>query len=509
MSSSEPSPAQPRRSRALPDLPALSRRSALVAGAIVVLLVVALVVALTGGGASGGAPPADGATRLVPADALVYVHLSTDAGRPGTQAAKALAERFPSFEPARRSLLRRLSAPGCPVDTKALADGREAALALVDIGGGDAGSLVLLDTGDDKAVPDRTCGTIKTAKLGRFLVIGQAQTLPLARALAAGKGKSLADAPDYRRELARLPASRVADAWVSQDGVQRLLAPQGGLLGGAGTLLNQPGLKATAAALTSRKGGAELVVRSLRDPKAGTSGSFKPFTPTIQDEIPSDAFAFLGLSSISGAAGRLLGLAGGQTAQLAPLLTRAGVALSPLLSLFKGQVGVTITAAVPAPVLTLVTKAKDPEQAAATLARARPTIAKLLRPASGKVPEWKRIGDTFRLRPTAGIELDYAVVRDLIVVSTRASGITAVRNSKQSLPQTDAWRQAAPNTEKPVTSLVFLDFNQLLRLGEQTGLNDSSQYLAVKDDLQKLKSVSSRSSSEGDESTVELFLSIP
>jgi hypothetical protein len=506
VSSPDPSSAEPRRSLKGPDL---SRRSLLLAGAIALLVLVALVVAVTGGGSGDGDPPAAGATRLVPADALVYLHLSTDADRKGTQAAKDLAERFPGYEPARRSLLRRLSAPGCPVDTKALQGGREAALALVDIGGGDAGSLVLLDTGDDKAVDDRTCGTFQTTKLGRFLVIGQPQTVAMARSRAAGKGKALADAADYKRELERLPASRVADAWVSQDGVQRLLAPQGGLLGAAGTLLNQPGLKATAAAFTSRKGGAELLVRSLRDPKVASSVSFKPFTPTIQDEVPSDAFAFLGLSSISGAAGRLLGLAGTQTAALAPLLARAGVALNPLLSLFKGQVAVTITAATPAPVLTLITKTEDPAKAARTLAKARPTIARLLRPASGKVPEWKRIGDGFRLRPTAGIELDYAVVRDLVVVSTRASGIAAVRDSKTSLPETDAWRQAAPNTEKPVTSLVFLDFNQLLRLGEQTGLNDSSAYLAVKDDLQKLKSVSSRSSSEGDESTVELFLSVP
>jgi hypothetical protein len=507
-SSAAPPEPRPTLADRLPAVGDLSRRTVVVAGAILALLVAALAVALAGGGGDD-APPATGATRLVPSDTLVYLHLSTDAARSGTARAKALADRFPGYEPARRSLLKRLSAPGCPVDTKALSDGREAALALVDIGGGDAGSLVLLDTGSDKPVADRNCGTIHTAKLGRFLVIGQDQTIAMARKLAAGKGKPLAENADYRRELAKLPAGRVADAWVSQGGVQRLLAPQGGLLGAAGTLLNQPGLKATAAALTAGKGGARLVVRSLRDPKAGSSGSFAPFTPTIQDSVPSDAFAFLGLSSISGAAGRLLGLAGGQTAQLAPLLTRASVELSPLLSLFKGQVGVTITSAIPAPVLTLVTKTTDPAKARTALAGAQSTIANLLRPASGRVPQWMRVGDGYRLRPTAGIELDYAVVHDLIVVSTRASGIAAVRDSKKSLPETDLWQQAAPDTEKPVTSLVFLDFNQLLRLGEQTGLNDSSAYLAVKDDLQKLKSVSSRSSSTGDESTVELFLSIP
>ena len=39
--------------------------------------------------------------------------------------------------------------------------------------------------------------------------------------------------------LAKLPADRVADGWLSADGVRRLLAPQGGLLGAVGTLVDQ------------------------------------------------------------------------------------------------------------------------------------------------------------------------------------------------------------------------------------------------------------------------------
>ena len=50
--------------------------------AMVVVLVVA-VIAIAGGGGDGGSakPPASAAAGLVPADALVYVHLSTDTSR--------------------------------------------------------------------------------------------------------------------------------------------------------------------------------------------------------------------------------------------------------------------------------------------------------------------------------------------------------------------------------------------------------------------------------------------
>ncbi|MCW3040290.1 MAG: hypothetical protein JWM31_2195, partial [Solirubrobacterales bacterium] len=457
---------------------------------------------------SGGddRPPAALATRLVPANALVYVHLSTDTGRSGTRAARALAERFPGFKALRATLVKRLSAPGCQVPATALKNSREIALALVDTGRGNAGSLVYVDTGDESKLPERTCGAIQTGKFGRFLVIGQPQSIVIARQLAAGKGRTLAADPRYRRELRRLPAARVADLWVTRDGVQRLLAPQGGILGAAGTLLDQPGLIATAGAVTAADQGARVVLRSL---KSGKGSDLPAFTPRLPDSVPGSAFAYLGLKGISGAAGRLLGLAGAQTAGLAPLLARAGADLGPLLRLFAGEVAITITPDTPVPVLSIITRATDPNAAAATLAAARPKVARLLAASPGDVPEWKKIGDSYRLRPAAGVELDYKVVRDLVVVSTRQAGLAAVRDSKSPLSGTAGWRRSVGKTSNPVTSLVFLDFNQLLRLGEQTGLNDSRAYLAAKDDLQRLKSVGARSSSDGDESTVELLLSFP
>jgi hypothetical protein len=60
-----------------------------------------------------------------------------------------------------------------------------------------------------------------------------------------------------------------------------------------------------------------------------------------------------------------------------------------------------------------------------------------------------------------------------------------------------------------VSSVLFLDFTELLRLGEQTGLGDSRAYQSVRDDLQKVRAVGAWSSGAGDESTAEINLSIP
>jgi hypothetical protein len=60
-----------------------------------------------------------------------------------------------------------------------------------------------------------------------------------------------------------------------------------------------------------------------------------------------------------------------------------------------------------------------------------------------------------------------------------------------------------------VTSVLFLDFSQLLRLGEQTGLTRSAQYNALRPDLQKVRAVGLSSTSGETDSTAELFLQIP
>ena len=60
-----------------------------------------------------------------------------------------------------------------------------------------------------------------------------------------------------------------------------------------------------------------------------------------------------------------------------------------------------------------------------------------------------------------------------------------------------------------MSSLLFLDFTQLLRLGEQTGLRDSRDYLAIAPDLEKVQAVGVSSTAEEGSSTSEISLLIP
>jgi len=491
------------------------RIRAAVAGALLVLVVVAAI-ALAGGGGSSSAPP-DEAAKLVPSTALVYLHLSTDTGRDATKTALKLAQRFPSFVRLRDSLLRRLQDPRCGTDL-GKQHGKEAALALLNTQTGTAGSLVLVDTGKEHRTADtKGCGLVSETYIGRFLAIGQLDSLSAARALAraGAKGSSLARNPDFEKAMSGLPADRVADAWASADGVRRLLAPQGGVLGAAGVLLDQPGLKGAGIGLVAHAKSARIVVRSELDPTVKRPQTFKPFAPTLQRQAPKGVLGYLGVSGLSTALSRVLAAAGPRTAGLGALLRRAGRQLDQqsggrltreVLDVLQGEVGVTLTAAVPAPVLTVVAHAK--KDTGPTLAQLETPIARLL----GKTARFRAAsvaGHAIRLLKAGPISIAYAVIGDRLIISTAPSGIAAAVRGGDHLDTQDTFKTVAGNAPGRVSSLLFLDFTELLRLGEQTGLGDSRAYQSVRDDLQKVRAVGAWSSGSGDESNAEITLSIP
>jgi hypothetical protein len=455
---------------------------------VLVLLVVVVAMASGGGGGSSSAPPAEDAAALVPANALVYVHLSTDRGRSATTDAAKVADAFPSWPALRDGLVARLQAPGCDVATKALRSADEAALAIFDTGAGSAGnatanSLVLVDTGRTHPGARQTaCGSLTSTYVGTFLAIGQPESLLLAENLAKGRGASLAKAAGPQAEFAKLPDDRVADGWLSADGIRRLLAPQGGLLGAAGVLFDQATLKGAAFGLSAHGDQVRLRVESQLDPKLkGRSGSssgtgFKPFRPTLAGDVPADAMAYLGVSNLAPAMTRLLAAAGTQSATLKPLV---GSLTGPLLKVFPGEAAIVLTEKTPAPVLTILARTSDE-------AATRKALAGL--PAAVR-----RAFST-------------AVWDGKVAVSTDPSGIAAVRAGGKHLADTANFTKAVGNHPDAVSSLLFLDFSRLLGLAEATGLGDSSAYKAAKADLQRVGAIGASTSGNDSESTAEITL---
>ena len=532
MSVAEPQGPQPRKLRIA---------IAILAVVLVVLLVV-LLVGSCGSGDDAGPPPPAAAAKLVPANALVYVNVAIDGDREVTRRALTVAGKFPGYAAQRDAIVKRLTAPGAKGNVRTWA-GNEAALALLPGDGSTAQSLVLVQVHDEdgakryvtggrsavgvsryRGVPLYAAGSVVTAMVGDFVAVGQETAVRQALDLEAGQGASLAKSAQYRKAVKPLPADRVATGWATADGIRRILAPQGGLLGVAGTLLDRQGLEAAALALGPRDGGAKVVVHSLIDQKqAGTSATF---VPTLQDRVPADAILSLGVRGLDTALGRLLGVAGAG-ADLGGLLQQAGKVLGTksgaglragLLGLLGKEAVVAITPSLPAPTLTLITKTQDEDATAKAMAGLRPAVAKAL---AQKDAAGRRTAATWVQKPLAGgtrawvlpfaqgAELDYAIFDGLLVVSTKLVGLRAVQDQKGNVTETAAWKSVLGNLSKPVNSLVFLDFNQLLRLGEQTGLNDSRSYQKVRDDLRHIAAVGLTATSSAGESTAEINLQIP
>jgi hypothetical protein len=96
-----------------------------------------------------------------------------------------------------------------------------------------------------------------------------------------------------------------------------------------------------------------------------------------------------------------------------------------------------------------------------------------------------------------------------VVVSTSLEGIAGVAERARSLAAGPSYRAVLGASPKRVTSLLFLDFSQLLSLAEQTGLTRGVRYRALKPDLEKIRAVGLYSTRGEADTTAELFLQIP
>jgi hypothetical protein len=499
------------------------RRRRLLAGAAVVAVVALAVVLLVARGSASGPAIATGASRLVPSDALVYVHVSTDGDRGAVKDARALAARFPGWERVRDAVLERLAVSGGGAKVDAWL-GDEMGLALLGSQTGTAGSLVLLQVRDEgearsfvsrgaargatqdyRGVEIQRFGAVNAAFVGGYLVLGQSAPLRRAIDLQQGRGTPLADEPTFKRLQGRLPGDRAADAYATADGLRRLLVPAGGGLAVAGVILDRPNLKGTAVAFTAGDPGAKVQVESLVPGRKG-----REFEPALTGAVPKDALAYLGTKGLDETATRLAAAAG--TAALGNLLSDAGKALGgdgaksiqhDLLDLLRDETALVILPGVPAPTMLVIAKARDEARTRAALDRLTASLPKLVKGASVR-----KDGDV-TVVSSGATEIRAAVFDGKLVLSTSGAGIDAARDPKGGIAGSDAYRAAVGDPQGPVTSVVFLDFSQLLRLGEQTGLNDSRAYLAVKGDLSKVRALGASSTGSGEDTNTEILFQIP
>jgi hypothetical protein len=316
--------------------------------------------------------------------------------------------------------------------------------------------------------------------------------------------RSLADLPAYVELLEELSEERFVHAYIGRDALGELAALDGTIRAAAvsADLIDDRVLIRARARhdgaggpCSAGRGGTELL--EVADPDAA-----------LYVEIPSIGCAVRTLAArVEGA-----GLALGRFARAAR--RRGGVALADeLLPLFDRRGALIAAPGEAGPTLTLIVDDVEEEAALDLLARLQPALSHLLRaeelgqaPTFGAVEVEGVTAATARLAP--GLELSYAAWDGRLVVSTSLAGIAAVRRA-DGLPGSDRFEAVLGDRPDAPAALVFLDLDQLLALGEQAGLAEDPRYLAVRDDLQKLRAAGAVLSRERDFTTAELTFQIP
>jgi Protein of unknown function (DUF3352) len=515
------------------------RRRLLVPPATVALGVALVALAMSIGG--GETPPATGAAKLVPANALVYVHLSTDRSRPAVRRALALVGRLPGWPLLSAALTNRI---GVPLDAHWL--GREAALALLDTSGSSAGSLLVLDVRNRREANAYVAGASADGTYDRvplfrersgavlafarhYLLSGQAASVRAALDVASGRAPSLAASSAYQQAAAGEPADRVLDAYASVGGVRRVLEPRRGLLGALGLLLDKPALSGVAISASAVSGGLRIQIHEALYPAiARVTTPARQFTPTLASALPSGSTLLLDVHGLARAAPRILAAVAtaGVAGRVGPLLARLGSALAAegvnipqILGIFSGETAVAITPAGSGrgtgrtPALVIVSRTAHPQGTSALLAGLEAPLAQLFPPPSSGAGQAPELGDiqvagvtVHQLALAPGFQLDFAVFRGLVVVSTSVQAIAGVARHAATLADTSGYQTTLADSPARVTSLLYFDFNQLLSLAEQAGLMRGPAMLALRPDLERIRAVGLTSTSGESDTTSELFL---
>lgn len=445
-------------------------------------------------------PPPDRAARLVPADALLYVHASTKPGREQDQRLLALAERFASFRALRDRAIRAAGGLDPARDIRPWL-GDEAALALLPSDGARPDPLLIAAVRDRpkaealiERVRDRGLGA---AFSDGFLLIGSERAV---RAALARRPR-LADAPSYKAAAKDRPGDRTLDAYASAAGLHELLRPP------LRTLLDErPGLKAIGATVTGAEHGVRITMRAV-----GADLEAQEFEPSLTERVPADVAAYIGLGGGSElqALARRAGLGPLIDALRAPAEREAGVDLDrDLLGPLRGELALTTSSSDGRPVATLLARTRDRRRTRETMARLQVPVALRLGPPEAPEPfQPRRVGGlgAFVLPATPVLQPSYALDGDTLVASTQPAGLARPRRS---LAENPHFGGVLPSNSPRVEALVFFDLRQLLALGVLTGAL-APRLSADLADLRQVRAAGAVVRREKADTTAELFLEIP
>jgi Protein of unknown function (DUF3352) len=528
------------------SLPIVARRRlvAAIGAAAVVLLAATLVVPNLPCSLPGGdeCAPGDDAIDLAPAGSLAYLHANLDPDSEQAAQATEIAGRMPLVS---RQLIGQavtLLGAGAPLGA-ATEDWFAGEAAAVVIGGGaDSEPVQLLETSDARGareyaesiaagVPESSTYRdvevsedgrgLASAVVGDFLVLGSAQGVRAVIDVASGAegAESLADDDVATEALDQLPEHRVAEAYLSADGIESFVASPRGSLAAFEPLVDSAASRGAAVSLSAQDDGFELAVRSVLDAKrreaeAGFFAAFEAFEPELPEELAPDTLAYLGLGQPRGTVAALLrqatarapGIAAGFADLVQELRDAADLDLQgDLLEALGGEAAFAVVprapadadadvvpATTPTPYLEFLAKDVDEERAREALARLQGPIARSFNTELGApVFEQRSFGDVdaevLRLSPVA--QIIYATHDSRLVIANDVAAVERLAEGvDEPLADADRYKDTLEELPAEVDLLVYLDLRGLLAFAEQSGLAEDPSYTTFAPDLRRLGS---------------------
>jgi uncharacterized protein DUF3352 len=495
--------------------------------------------------------PANDTIAYVPRNADLYAHLTINSGSHQWQLARDLHDELPNFTALLQSDTSALAIPSArPVDlTREVLPWAKDDLALVGVPGpqkttpeayivgvGDEAKanqfLASLSAGGRSKKAQIGNGTITvyggglaTAIAGKEALFGNVLAVRAALDAKAGLAPALEGSTQDAARSA-LPDVRLAEVYLSQLGVQRLLAGRAGTASQLDTFVDYGATAGLAASARAEDNGVEVNMVSELNPvleqKSPTVfASLPQFEPGLADEAGSNALAYVGVGDLGPALSNVLETAGATAQGFAGSLRALGQSLQQqagvnpfrdLLPALGGQAALVAQPTGGVPYVSLIVDGVDEEKAGDALAALQEPILRSAGTGGQQVP-------TFQSRDVDGVtvhsvqlspnvNLSYALFDGKLVVSTQPEGIAQVRAGGNNLAGTDAYDAAIGPLPDRVSALVFLNLDEVLGLAQEAGLAEDPLYASLSEDISHVQSLGLAVRGSDEELRSELFLAI-
>jgi len=366
---------------------------------------------------------------------------------------------------------------------------------------------------------------VATARSGDQALFGNVGAVRAALDAEAGRAPRL-EGSDQDSARAALPDVRLAEIYLSQAGVRRVLAGRSGSATQLGTFVDYGATTGMAASARARDDGVEVNLVSELDPKLvqrnpTVFASLPRFSPGLADEAGSTALGYIGVGDLGPALNKALatagpgaqGLAGSLRALAQSLQKQAGVdPLKDLLPSLGGQAALVAEPTGGVPYVSLIVDGVDEKEATDALASLQAPLVRSLGTGGPQVPSFRsHVVDGVNVHSvqiSPSVDLSYGVFNGKLVISTQPEGIAQVRSSGDDLAGTDAYEAATDHLPDRVSALVFLNLDEVLGLAQRAGLAEDPLYASISQDISRVQSLGLAVRGSDTELRSELFLAI-